>query len=90
MTLIDSHVADDVSEAGKRASAFADKIGGKARKIVDEIGLGHRADQVAADVSKRAARAYDVAKETVKEKPTLAIGVAATAGLLLGLMLSRR
>lgn len=86
----DTTLENGAQEAGKRFGDLAAKAQRQVHKIADQVGLGDQADQLVAKVERQASRSYGAMKETVRERPTLAVGVAAGVGVLIGLMLARR
>lgn len=90
MTLTNEHAKNGPDETIQRVGEMASRAGRQAQKFAEKLHLGARADQIAADVEHRAVKAYETVKTGVQDRPTMAIGVAAGVGVLIGLMLSRR
>ena len=72
------------SQAGEKVSAARERI--QASLATAKVKLSE-AEQVLLEKSKEAAKAAD---EYVRENPWQAVGVAAAAGLVLGVLISRR
>ena len=77
----------------------ADEVADTARSVVDKAraGVAEEYDKVRATVAREYDRAcaqgrdvVDHADAMIREKPAVAMGVAAGAGLLIGLMMSRK
>jgi ElaB/YqjD/DUF883 family membrane-anchored ribosome-binding protein len=71
-------------------SEIASKASRRLQKFADKYGVAERADKFVDSVEQRATHAYGAVKERVQERPTMALGVAAGVGILIGLMLARR
>jgi len=83
-----SDVLDDFAELKKDVSRLADAAGKAARAEVTTA--GKRVRHIGVDLSERARSSVDYATTQVREHPGAAIGITLGAGLLLGLLLSRR
>lgn len=81
-------VLDDFSELRKDMSRLADAANKAARDEVKHA--GHRLEAIGKDMRTRAAERAGYAADKVREHPGAAIGVSLGAGLLIGLLLSRR
>lgn len=86
----DTTLENGAQDTGSRFGELAAKAQRQVHKIADQVGLGDEADQLVAKVEQQATRSYGAMKATVRERPTLAVGVAAGFGVLVGLMLARR
>ena len=71
-------------QAGEKISAARERI--QASLATAKVKLGE-AERAAVEQAKKAARATD---EYVQDKPWQAVGIAAVAGLVLGVLISRR
>jgi ElaB/YqjD/DUF883 family membrane-anchored ribosome-binding protein len=71
-------------QAGEKISAARERI--QASLATAKVKLGE-AEQAAIEQAKKAARATD---EYVQDNPWRAVGIAAVAGLVLGVLISRR
>jgi ElaB/YqjD/DUF883 family membrane-anchored ribosome-binding protein len=74
-------VGDGVSEVRQEVGHLASAVG-------DEIKA--RADAIGRSVMTTTSRAVDATRESVRQRPAAALGVAAGAGLLVGLLLAAR
>lgn len=83
-----SDVIDDFNELSKDVTRLADAAGKAARAEVNTA--GKRLRTIGEDVSTRARSGVTYAADQVREHPGAAIGVTLGAGVLLGLLLSRR
>ena len=72
---------DDVKELGRDLRKFMETVGAEARD-----GASHLVDRA----RNQSGEAYRNVAHAVKERPGVALGVAAGAGLLIGLLLSHR
>ena len=81
-------VLDDFNELSKDVSRLADAAGKAARAEVKSA--GKRVRHMRDTVGERARNSASYAAEQVREHPGAAIGVTLGAGVLLGLLLSRR
>jgi len=81
-------VLDDVAELSKDVSRLADAAGKAARAEVATA--GKKARLFSADITHRARDSASYVSAQVREHPGAAIGVTLGAGVLLGLLLSRR
>lgn len=81
-------VLDDFSELRKDMSRLADAANKAARAEVKTA--GHRLEEIGKTLRTRANDGASRAVETVREHPGAALGVSLGAGLLLGMLLSRR
>ncbi len=81
-------VIDDFSELTKDVSRLADAASKAARAEVTSV--GKRARVFGADITHRARDGANYMSAQVREHPGAAIGVTLGAGVLLGLLLSRR
>jgi ElaB/YqjD/DUF883 family membrane-anchored ribosome-binding protein len=83
-----SDVLDDFTELRKDVNSLADAAG-KAAKI-EAKHARQRLSGVSRDLRTRATDSVDYAADTVREHPGAAVGLSLGAGLLLGLLLTRR
>lgn len=81
-------VLDDFSELRKDMSRLAEAANKAARDEVKHA--GHRLEAIGKDMRTRASDGAGYAIEKVRERPAAAIGISLGAGLLIGLLLSRR
>lgn len=81
-------VLDDFAELSKDVSRLADAAGKAARHEVSSA--GSRVRSLGSDLSERARSSADYAVTQVRERPGAALGITLGAGVLLGLLLSRR
>lgn len=81
-------VLDDFSELRKDMTRLADAANKAARDEVKHA--GHRLEAIGKNMRTRANDSAGYAVEKVREHPGAAIGVSLGAGLLIGLLLSRR
>lgn len=81
-------VIDDFNELSKDVNRLADAAGKAARAEVNTA--GKRLLTLSDDLSSRARSSANYAAEQVREHPGAAIGLTLGAGVLLGLLLSRR
>lgn len=81
-------VLDDFAELRKDMSRLADAANKAARSEVKHA--GHRLEAIGKDLRVRASEGAGYATEQVRAHPGAAIGVSLGAGLLIGLLLSRR
>jgi ElaB/YqjD/DUF883 family membrane-anchored ribosome-binding protein len=71
-------------EAGNRGTAFAGKVGAEAEYLKTE------AEAAAAAARARAEAHAEEARASIRANPLTAIGIAAVAGLIFGLLFGRR
>lgn len=81
-------VLDDFAELSKDVSRLADAAGKAARAEVNTASTRMRS--LSHDLTERARHGADYAVTKVRERPGAALGITLGAGLLLGLLLSRR
>ncbi len=81
-------VLDDFSELRKDMTRLADAANKAAREEVKHA--GQRLDVLGKDIRGRASERADFAIEKVRAHPGAAMGISLSAGLLIGLLLSRR
>lgn len=81
-------VLDDFSELRKDMTRLADAANKAAREEVKHA--GQRIEVLGKDVSSRVSERTGYAREKVREYPGAAVGISLGAGLLIGLLLSRR
>lgn len=81
-------VLDDFSELRKDMSRLADAANKAARDEVKHA--GHRLELIGKEVRTRANDGAGYAVDKVREHPAAALGISLGAGLVLGLLLSRR
>lgn len=81
-------VLDDFSELRKDMTRLADAASKAARSEVAHA--GKRLEGLGRDMRTRASEGANLAAEKVREHPGAALGISLGAGLLLGLLLSRR
>lgn len=82
LSQVEKNGQDLMSKAGKSVRKIADTVG-------DRFGVSN-ASELAHEVDARTKRAYTQIKGQVQQRPAVAVGIAAGAGLLIGLMLSSR
>jgi ElaB/YqjD/DUF883 family membrane-anchored ribosome-binding protein len=83
-------IDDGLDHAGKRLRDVAAKAGEKVQKFADKLNSPEGLNRAYGEVEERASRAYGAVRERVKERPGVALGVAAGAGMLIGMLLTRR
>lgn len=81
-------VLDDFSELRKDMNRLADAANKAARAEVKHA--GQRLEGIGKDMRTRAGERAEYAREKVREYPGAAVGISLGAGLLIGLLLSRR
>lgn len=84
---------ETAEHVGQNGRDLMNKAAKTARKLTDAVGerLGVAdASELAHKVDERTRKAYGQIKEQVQQRPALAVGIAAGAGLVLGLLMSRR
>lgn len=81
-------VIDDFAELRKDMGRLAEAANKAARVEVRTV--GHRLESLGRSVRERASEAPAYVSDRVREHPGAAIGVSLGAGLLIGLLLSRR
>lgn len=81
-------VIDDFTELRKDMGRLADAANKAARVEVKTV--GHRLETLGRSVRERASEAPGYVSEKVREHPGAAIGVSLGAGLLIGMLLTRR
>ena len=81
-------VLDDFGELRKDMSRLAEAANKAARAEVKHA--GHRLETIGKDLRMRAGERADYAIEKVREHPGAALGITLGAGLLIGLLISRR
>lgn len=81
-------VLDDFAELRKDVNRLAEAANKAAREEAKQA--AKRFDGLSTDVRTRATESVSLAADKVREHPGAAIGISVGAGLLLGLLLSRR
>ena len=81
-------VLDDFASLRKDMSKLADAANKAARDEVKHA--GQRLENLGRDMRSRATERADLAVEQVRSHPAAAIGISLGAGLVLGMLLSRR
>jgi len=81
-------VLDDFSELRKDMTRLAEAANKAARDEVKHA--GHRLEAIGKDMRSRATDGAGYAIDKVRERPAAAVGISLGAGLLIGLLLSRR
>lgn len=81
-------VLDDFTELRKDIGRLAEAANKAARDEVKHA--GHRLDSIGKDIRTRASERAGYAVEKVREHPGAALGISLGAGLLLGMLISRR
>ncbi len=81
-------VLDDFVELRKDMSRLADAANKAARDEVKHA--GHRFESISKDIRTRASERAGYAVEKVREHPGAALGISLGAGMLLGMLISRR
>lgn len=81
-------VLDDFAELSKDVSRLADAAGKAARAEVNTA--SNRVRSLGSDLTQRARDSAGYAVTQVRERPGAALGITLGAGVLLGLLLSRR
>lgn len=83
-----SDVLDDFGELRKDVGRLAQAANKAAR--AEAKSAGHRLEMIGKDLRARVSDGAERTVETIREHPGAAIGIAAGAGLLIGVMLARR
>jgi ElaB/YqjD/DUF883 family membrane-anchored ribosome-binding protein len=82
----------NIDDLARGAQDTLKKVGRDAMKVMDSIGGNgvDRAEKAVAFVQDQTHVALETLKDTVRDKPRLSMGIAAGAGLVLGLLLAAR
>jgi ElaB/YqjD/DUF883 family membrane-anchored ribosome-binding protein len=79
---------DAADHAASNGRHLMDKAGKSARKFADQVGERLDSGELAHEVEARTRKYYSLMKTQVQERPGVAVGIAAGAGVLVGLLLA--